>query len=230
MTKWFIRRIVRSYVVSYFLNQWWPISLCRLQWVNLLRTSDAYMRQWNRPSLVQIMACQRLGTKSSSQPKLVIFNWNLRNKLQWNSNRNSNIFIRKNAFENIVHENGGHLVSSSMCLSHQRYPLPILRNEPTFHYIDVIMSAMASQKPQPHDCLFNCLLRCTSKKTSKLHVTGLVCAGNSLVTCEFPAQRDSNAENVSIWWRHHVCIDIRYINVNEFTIIWARTTDNGPYW
>ena len=42
-----------------------------------------------------------------------------------------------------------------------------------------------------------------SKKTSKLRVTGL-CAGNSPVTGEFPAQRASNAENVSIWWRHHV--------------------------
>ena len=28
--------------------------------------------------------------------------------------------------------------------------------------------------------------------------------GNSPVTGEFPAQRASNAENVSIWWRHHV--------------------------
>ena len=27
--------------------------------------------------------------------------------------------------------------------------------------------------------------------------------GNSPVTGEFPAQRASNAENVSIWWRHH---------------------------
>ena len=26
----------------------------------------------------------------------------------------------------------------------------------------------------------------------------------SPVTGEFPAQRASNAENVSIWWRHHV--------------------------
>ena len=25
----------------------------------------------------------------------------------------------------------------------------------------------------------------------------------SLVTGEFPAQRASNAENISIWWRHH---------------------------
>ena len=38
-----------------------------------------------------------------------------------------------------------------------------------------------------------------SKKTSKLHVTGL-CAGNSPVTGEFPAQMGSNVENVSIWW------------------------------
>ena len=27
--------------------------------------------------------------------------------------------------------------------------------------------------------------------------------GNSPVTGEFPVQMDSNAENVSIWWRHH---------------------------
>ena len=42
------------------------------------------------------------------------------------------------------------------------------------------------------------------KKTSKLRVIGL-CTGKSPVTTEFPAQRASNAENVSIWWRHHVC-------------------------
>ena len=53
------------------------------------------------------------------------------------------------------------------------------------------------------DCLFSRLLRFRSKKTSKLHVTGL-CEGNSPVTGEFPAQRASNAQNVSIWWRHHV--------------------------
>ena len=55
---------------------------------------------------------------------------------------------------------------------------------------------------QPHDCLHNCSFRCTSKKTSKLHITGL-CEENSPVTSDFPAQRASNAENVSIWWRHH---------------------------
>ena len=40
------------------------------------------------------------------------------------------------------------------------------------------------------------------KKTWKLRITGL-CVGNSPVIGEFPAQIVSNAENVSIWWRHH---------------------------
>ena len=55
---------------------------------------------------------------------------------------------------------------------------------------------------QPHDCLLIRLFRRRSKKTSKLRVTGL-CAGNSPGTGEFPAQMASNAENVSIGWRHH---------------------------
>ena len=55
---------------------------------------------------------------------------------------------------------------------------------------------------QPHDCLLNRLCRHRSKKTSKLRVTGL-CAGNSPGTGGFPAQMASNAENVSIWWRHY---------------------------
>ena len=55
---------------------------------------------------------------------------------------------------------------------------------------------------QPHHCLLDRLFRCRSQKTLKLRVTGL-CAGNSPGTGEFPAQMASNAENVSIWWRHH---------------------------
>ena len=57
---------------------------------------------------------------------------------------------------------------------------------------------------QPHQCLLNRLLVRRSKKTSKLRVTGL-CAGNSPETGGFPVQMASNAENVSIWWRHHDC-------------------------
>ena len=55
---------------------------------------------------------------------------------------------------------------------------------------------------QPYDCLLNRLFGYRAKKTSKLYVTGL-CAGNSPRIGEFPAQMASNAESVSIWWRHH---------------------------
>ena len=55
---------------------------------------------------------------------------------------------------------------------------------------------------QPQDCLLDRLFRCRSKTTSKRRVTGL-CDGNSAVNGEFPTQRASNAENVSVWWRHH---------------------------
>ena len=55
---------------------------------------------------------------------------------------------------------------------------------------------------QPRDCLLSHLITRRSKKTSKLRVTGL-CVGNAPGTGEFPAQMASNAEIVSIWWRHH---------------------------
>ena len=71
------------------------------------------------------------------------------------------------------------------------------------HYSDVMMSAKASQITSVTIVYSTVYSRRRSKKTSKLRVTGL-CEGNSPVTGEFPAQMGSNAENVSIWWRHHV--------------------------
>ena len=79
---------------------------------------------------------------------------------------------------------------------------------------------------QPHDCLLNRLFRRRSKKTSKLRVTGL-CDGNSPVTGEFPAQRTSNAENVSIWWRHHDNLSIlglKLVCVNKICFRTSATT------
>ena len=67
---------------------------------------------------------------------------------------------------------------------------------------------------QPHDGLLNHLFRRRSKKTSKLHVTGL-CTGNSPLTGEFPTQRASSVENVSIWWCHHG--SIKYITIRLWT-------------
>ena len=62
---------------------------------------------------------------------------------------------------------------------------------------------------QPHDCLPNRLFRRRSKKTSKLCITGL-CVGNSVVPGEFPTQKASNAESVSLWCHHHELFSIFY--------------------
>ena len=70
-------------------------------------------------------------------------------------------------------------------------------------------------------CLINHLFRRWSNKTSKLHVTGL-CEGYSPVTGEFPTQRASIAENVSIWWRHHAIA----VPPSKF----GRWLDCLPYW
>ena len=69
------------------------------------------------------------------------------------------------------------------------------------YYNDVIMGAMASQITSL-TIVYSTVYSATDEKTSKLLVTGL-CEGNSPVTGDIPAQRASNAENVSIWWHHY---------------------------
>ena len=69
------------------------------------------------------------------------------------------------------------------------------------------------------NCLLNRSFRRRSKKTSKLRVTGL-CEGNLSGTSEFPAQRASNADNVSIWWRHHVRVTRALSQYKIFPGMW----------
>ena len=79
----------------------------------------------------------------------------------------------------------------------------------SLHYCDVITGAMASQI------------------TSLTIVYSTVYSGADLVTGEFPARRASIAENVSIWWLHHV--SRRFYGPN---IIWwydiCRRKNNAP--
>ena len=70
------------------------------------------------------------------------------------------------------------------------------------HYSDVIMGAVASQITSLSIVYSTVYSGADQRKYQKLRVTGL-CAGNSPVTGEFPAQKASNTANVSIWWRHH---------------------------
>ena len=50
------------------------------------------------------MACRLVGTKSLFEPMMEYSISKLKNKIQWNLNRNLNIFIHKNAFEIVVCE------------------------------------------------------------------------------------------------------------------------------
>ena len=50
------------------------------------------------------MACRLFGAKPLSNQCWAIINWTPRNKLQWNFNQNTKLFIHENACENIVCE------------------------------------------------------------------------------------------------------------------------------
>ena len=77
---------------------------------------------------------------------------------------------------------------------------PSTLSNPCLWYCKPCQSRTPATDKSDFSCLLHNLIR--SKETSKLCVTGL-CVGNSPGTGEFPEQMASNAENVSIWWRHH---------------------------
>ena len=72
-----------------------------------------------------------------------------------------------------------------------------------FHYSDVLMDAMASQITSLTIVYSTVHSGADQRKLQSSASLGL-CVGHSPVTGEFPAQMASNAENASIWWRHHV--------------------------
>ena len=77
-----------------------------------------------------------------------IVNWNLMNKIQWNFNRNSNIFIEENAFEKVV-SNMASILCRSQYVKHNKpvtyaYFLGYTGNT-SHHYNDVIISVMVTQ-------------------------------------------------------------------------------------
>ena len=80
-----------------------------------------------------------------------IVNWTLRNKLEWNFNQNTKLFIRGNAYENIVCEMAATLSGSGGWFkapinNHFHYQLPLL----------VIFSSFPFPSPHlPFFCYFN---------------------------------------------------------------------------
>ena len=75
-------------------------------------------------------------------------------------------------------------------------------NTVSTHYNDVIMGTMASQITSL-TIVYSTVYSDTDQRKHQSSASLAICAGNSPVTGEFPAQMASNAENVSIWWCHH---------------------------
>ena len=69
-----------------------------------------------------------------------------------------------------------------------------------YHYNDVKMSSMASQITTL-TIVYSTVNSGTEHESSE---SLAFVRGNLPVTGEFPAQKVSNSEHVSIWWRHHV--------------------------
>ena len=90
------------------------------------------------------------------------------------------------------------------------------------HFNDVIMDTMASEITSL-TIVYSTFYSGTDQR--KHQSSSSLPFVNSPVTGEFPTQRASNAENVSIWWRHHVpceCaagfIETIAFGLNEHTI------------
>ena len=70
------------------------------------------------------------------------------------------------------------------------------------YYNDVIMSVMASQITSV-TIVYSSVYPGGDQRKHQSSASLAFVGGNSPVTGEYPAQRASNAVNVSIWWRHH---------------------------
>ena len=74
------------------------------------------------------------------------------------------------------------------------------------HYGDVIMGAIASQITSL-TIVYSTVYSDADQRKHQSSASLAFVWGILVGTGEFPAQMDSNAENVSIWWRHHVYIE-----------------------
>ena len=122
--------------------------------------------------------------------------------------------MRKWVWEFCLQNRDGTLIHESWCYG--------LFSSGALHYTDVIMSGMMSQLTSLTIVYSTVYSRHRSKKTSMLHIAGL-CVGNSPVIGEFPAQRASNTENVSIRWHHHVSTRVSPATVLTNTWLYLQT-------
>ena len=103
-TPYFVVLFCNGFLIIFRRIIWFNLhssGLCQFT-TNSFPSCGTYMRRWIGAALVQIMAY--LAPSHYLNQCLPIVNWTLRNKLKWNFNQNTNLFIHKNASEYIVCE------------------------------------------------------------------------------------------------------------------------------
>ena len=187
----FIYWIGTEYATTHYLNQWWhtwTTYICD----NMVLKFISYGFLCDEAILVALNWVETLGKVQI----LLLWCWLLcvsMSHLYWLFQRSS------------LNESTRHKLKSKSFIVHNRHHADEISWD-HFH----VTSPPLQWRHNEHDDVSNhrcleCLLKRLfrwSKKTSKLRVTGL-CEGYSPVTGEFRAQRASNEENISIWWRHH---------------------------
>ena len=99
------------------------------------------------------------------------------------------------------------------------------------HYSDFIIGAMASQITSL-TIVYSTVYSGADQRESQSSASLALCVcegGDSPVTGEFPAQMSSNAEDVSIWWRHHESQELRNCQFVLHVLLLAPTPDI-PLW
>ena len=139
----------------------------------------------------------------------------------------------------LFHRNSSVYSTACHCQQQQQQN-PSKLHDYSRHYSDVIMGAMASQIT----CLtivYSTVYSCADQRKHQSSASLGLCAGNSPVTGEFPAQMASNAQNFSIWWRHHALwmgdppVNWTYVYVNHRWLVnsphrGGSITESIPMW
>ena len=92
-------------------------------------------------------------------------------------------------------------------------PFPV----PKPHYNDVIMSAIASRITNL-TIVYSTVYSDADQRTHQSSASLAFVRGVHRWPVNSPAQRASNAENVSIWWRHHVLLRAHRYTILDFII------------
>ena len=133
-----------------------------------------------------------------------IVNWTLRNKLQWNFNRNSNIFIQENVFECVVCEMAA-ILSRPQCVNQEPLPEAKMTQWTKTYCIYHSHITSASWHLKSAGISTFCSTACSAYHKRKPQTSALVALyeGNPPVNGGIPSQRASNVDNASMSWRHH---------------------------